>query len=420
LSSLLRPAPGLCRALYVVVALLVPPALQARSEFVGEVRGLVFEPTTDTVGARSNRSAEAELRFRGIYDAWRVGLEVDSGMSRAENGGREHWAVREAFVERRSGNFSILLGRKLESWGISEFFSPTDVLAPRNLARHRTIEKQRNLGVDQLGVTADVGDSTTLRAILMPYRESAVLPYAMTEALAAYGGGTQIAYPDRSNGLQGALRAQHHSEGVDASLLVFEGDEQLPMFTPATDGRLRGGLPRQRVVGGDLVVAAAGLLWQMEAAWWRSEAFCGSVSRCGSDDSQHLVLGIEKQMAGDSYLTAQWWQRWTHYAERPEPNAWSADLARLARNEFDSRLNVFFVNWSTRFWQDRASWDIGVGVDATQGSRFMRARLDASVDDHWKVRVKGEYFQGEGREIFNLLRYDSGVTIELAYLFNEW
>ena len=325
-----------------------------------------------------------------------------SGFARwdSEDSARTHWDVREAYIRRQMGDFSVLLGAKKVFWGVTESRHLVDVINQLDLLEYT--DDDARLGQPMLELSLSKNWGTVSAFFMTGFRELEFpgvngrlrAPLVVDEKAATYGHSSGGWAPDT------ALRYSNTFGSVDLGLSAFNGTSREPLLLPTAGGTaLRPHYSRIWQTGIDVQ-------WTGDAALWKLE-----VIRRGSEEFETFeaaVGGVEYtvyQIAGSD-----------------------GDLGLIAEYLYDGRGtdapvtafqdDMFLgARWTANDSND-TSLLAGGFYDLEDGSTGFRAEFERRLDNGLVLKVTGQGFgHTDTANPLHALREDDFLSVALEKHF---
>jgi len=277
-------------------------------------------------------------------------------------------ALREAWVTAFLGPFDLTLGNQLVTWGVTDVFTPCDVVNPQD----------RSLPVDAektpvpMGRLLFNGEGFSLDAVVLPFWIASVPTGLVVTGQSVADNKPRFTAENVQYGghLKGTLNWQ---QGFDLGLTVFQGRNTLPTatrtVTPVSPGKVTVTVTKDydpfTLVGADAVLALeGGLLMKTEGSYrWVTGA-----------DTAEGVVGLEYNLFGVKTLgeyIVDWSQDLTSVEE------FIHTFVLVGSFDPDSRLSLKAVG----------AWNL-------DQSGLVSPQMTYTVADGLKAELKGFMFVG--------------------------
>ena len=345
------------------------------------------------------------LKISGAFDAdvdtheqversW--ALDVDGRSIR-----RPALSLRRMSATLHKGHVTAELGRQFIRWGKADILNPTDRFAPKDYLSN--VIEPDFLGVIAARVTVEAGNNsvdliwqpwfTPSRTPLLDQRWTAIPAEANGLAIDDLG----ARYPGRS---QFGARWNHIGSGYEYSLCVFDGYNNLPLFSAVFDPErnavgLQRYYPELRLYGADAAVPLRWFTIKGEAAYFSS-------STPDTDQYGLYVVQIERQVKEWSFVGGYAGEVLTH-AGNPLEFAPDRGFARS------------FVGRAA--WTIDARRSLAIQAAVRTGGSFTRFEYSQAYGQHWRATAGLAWIRGNMTDFLGEYHRNSYASLGVRYSF---
>lgn len=315
---------------------------------------------------------------------------------------RPAFSIRRLSLLWYRGNWTVEAGKQFISWGKTDILNPTNRFTPRDFTN---VAQTENLGVTAARATYTTGSDsfdfvwspflTPSRAPLLNQRwavrpeQAAGIP--LDDLGARYPGGSQFGF-----------RWNHIGDGYEASLVLYEGSNYMPLFeaTPLEGVPLvqvQRFYPNLRLIGADVVKPLPWFTLKAEAAYYASNT-------AQADEYGLYVIQLERLVGEWTFIGGYIGEMITR--ER-DPFDFAPDRG-LARS-FVGRAGYTIGPRSSMSFEAAGREDLDGGYGKAEYSRLLS---DA-------VRFTASYalFRGKPTDFFGQYRRNSHFMLKFRYSF---
>ncbi|MBM3727622.1 MAG: hypothetical protein FJW40_19655 [Acidobacteria bacterium] len=307
-------------------------------------------------------------------------------------------AVRRLSAIYNRGRLTVEAGRQFIRWGKADLLNPTDRFAPRDFMN---VVNSDFLGVTAARATYDTG-TTSLDLVWSPWftpsrtpllnQRWVVLPpevrrFPLADAGARYPGRGQV-----------GARVNHVGRGYEASVMVFDGVNHLPLIEPVFAlGGVRRYYPRLTMVGGDAAVPLPWFTVKAEAGYYGG-------SNPAADRYVIYVIQAERQSGEWSFVGGYAGEAVT---DRRNPVDFAPDRG-MARSFLGRAGLTIDANQSVAF--ETAVRQNGKGM-------FLKSEYTRAIGAHWRAAAAFVLIQGSDRDFLGQYNRNSHGLLTLRYSF---
>jgi hypothetical protein len=345
------------------------------------------------------------LKISGAFDAdvdtheqvarsW--ALDVDGREIR-----RPALSLRRMSATLHKGHVTAELGRQFIRWGKADILNPTDRFAPKDYLSN--VIEPDFLGVIAARVTVEAGNNsvdlvwqpwfTPSRTPLLDQRWTVIPMQADGVAIDDLG----ARYPGRS---QFGARWNHIGSGYEFSLCVFDGYNNLPLFSavfnPETNTLgLQRYYPELRLYGADAAVPLAWFTLKGEAAYFSS-------TTPDTDQYGLYVVQIERQVKEWSLV-----------------GGYVGEVLTRAGNPLEFSPDEGFA----RSFVGRAAWTIdarrslAINAAVRAGGSFTRFEYSQTYGQHWRATANLAWIRGDMTDFIGEYHRNSYASLGVRYSF---
>ena len=359
---------------------------------------------------KAGRPASGSLRF--FADGW-LALRGPRGDADATG------EAREAFLDLRLGQLDVRAGRQIIAWGRADGVNPTDNLTGEDLTLLTPDEDDRRLGATAVRATYFLGD-VSITALWVPEFRP--------HRLALPAPPQDSTFSERSRRWpadQWAARLEQTGGAIDWSLSYFRGLDLTPdlSFQAASEGPgvIRLAHHRVEVLGGDMTLNAGRYGLRAEGAYVDTE------DPSGDDPSVKnpfvfLVVGGDRTFREHLNLNLQYLYRFVlnHHPLNADASPPAAAVViqqsilsgQAKRTQHGASLRIAY-----KWFHETLEAECAAAGYVEPTGFTLRPKLVYAVSDRWKLSVGAEFFRGEDRALFGLLRANSTVYVEARWNF---
>jgi hypothetical protein len=345
------------------------------------------------------------LKISGAFDAdvdtheqversW--ALDVDGRSIR-----RPALSLRRMSATLHKGHVTAELGRQFIRWGKADILNPTDRFAPKDYLSN--VIEPDFLGVIAARVTIEAGNNsvdlvwqpwfTPSRTPLLDQRWTVIPPQAGGVAIDDLG----ARYPGRS---QFGARWNHIGSGYEYSFCVFDGYNNLPLFSAVFDPQtntlgLQRYYPELRLYGADAAVPLPWFTVKGEAAYFSS-------STPDTDQYGLYVVQIERQVREWSFV-----------------GGYAGEVLTRAGNPLEFAPDRGFA----RSFVGRAAWTIdarrslAINAAVRAGGSFTRFEYSQTYGQHWRATANLAWIRGDMTDFLGEYHRNSYASLGVRYSF---
>jgi len=345
------------------------------------------------------------LKISGAFDAdvdtheqversW--ALDVDGRSIR-----RPALSLRRMSATLHKGHVTAELGRQFIRWGKADILNPTDRFAPKDYLSN--VIEPDFLGVIAARVTIEAGNNsvdlvwqpwfTPSRTPLLDQRWTMIPPQAGGVAIDDLG----ARYPGRS---QFGARWNHIGSGYEYSFCVFDGYNNLPLFSAVFDPQtntlgLQRYYPELRLYGADAAVPLPWFTVKGEAAYFSS-------STPDTDQYGLYVVQIERQVREWSFV-----------------GGYAGEVLTRAGNPLEFAPDRGFA----RSFVGRAAWTIdarrslAINAAVRAGGSFTRFEYSQTYGQHWRATANLAWIRGDMTDFLGEYHRNSYASLGVRYSF---
>jgi|HubBroStandDraft_5_1064220.scaffolds.fasta_scaffold14321_3 hypothetical protein len=345
------------------------------------------------------------LKISGAFDAdvdtheqversW--ALDVDGRSIR-----RPALSLRRMSATLHKGHVTAELGRQFIRWGKADILNPTDRFAPKDYLSN--VIEPDFLGVIAARVTIEAGNNsvdlvwqpwfTPSRTPLLDQRWTVIPPQADGVAIDDLG----ARYPGRS---QFGARWNHIGSGYEYSFCVFDGYNNLPLFSAVFDPQtntlgLQRYYPELRSYGADAAVPLPWFTVKGEAAYFSS-------STPDTDQYGLYVVQIERQVKEWSFV-----------------GGYAGEVLTRAGNPLEFAPDRGFA----RSFVGRAAWTIdarrslAMNAAVRAGGSFTRFEYSQTYGQHWRATANLAWIRGDMTDFLGEYHRNSYASLGVRYSF---
>ena len=323
--------------------------------------------------------------------------------------------VREAYVDFERDAFSLRAGRQIVAWGRADGVNPTDKLSPKDFTLLTPDDDSQRLGIDAVKFRYALNANISLTAVAAQFTAHTTPQGALP---------TNLVKATEPAGTEWAVKLDRTGQGLDWSLSYFDGYErfaryrfdlgipQAPVF--------QGDFERSRSVGADLALASGAWTWRAEI---NHAALRPGCDQCPQYERRvtRAVLGADLDFAETMNLNVQLLA--TRHWDYLEPSTSPALLRTLELGR--ARLNSEYAavetglsfRLSDRLLNDKLKWEISGVFDLTGQSRLIRPRVTYTFNDHARLSVGFDFYEGDSQTYFGALTKNTlaFVMVSLVY-----
>jgi hypothetical protein len=345
------------------------------------------------------------LKIAGAFDA---DVDTHEQVARAwtlDVDGREirrpALSLRRMSATLHKGHVTAELGRQSIRWGKADILNPTDRFAPKDYLSN--VIEPDFLGVVAARVTIEAGNDsfdlvwqpwfTPSRTPLLDQRWTAIPSQANGLTVEDFG----ARYPARS---QLGARWNHIGSGYEFSLCVFDGYNNLPLFSATFDPErnalgLQRYYPQLRLYGADAAVPLPWFTIKGEAAYFTS-------STPDTDQYGLYVIQIERQVKEWSFV-----------------GGYAGEVLTRAGNPLEFAPDRGFA----RSFVGRAGWTIdarrslAIQAAVRAGGSFTRFEYSQTYGEHWRATAGLAWIRGDMADFLGEYHRNSYASLGVRYSF---
>jgi hypothetical protein len=353
--------------------------------------------------------AKQRLGVINLAASLRAGVN-DQGEARRANG-----ALREAYAQWQSPQWTLRAGRQILAWGRADRINPTDYFSVRDHTLLVPDDDEQRLGSDALLLKHELSPNLSLTGVVARFRANNLprgsLPINAVDA-------------PRPSRAMTALKLEGTAAGVDGSLSWFDGHVASPVYhlQPVSPTALSfvGQHERVRALGGDVATVVGRWNWRAEAAAYRLRGTCSSCTHQRRHASR-VVLGVDTDVGTSANINAQLFSvRRSGYRS---PDALTGEQAIVAQgldrlnSEFAGQETGLTLRVSDRYFNDRLKLELAALLDATNRGSLWRPRLSYSFSDSLKLMLGWDHFRGPTQSFFGSRKANRVGFAEVAFVF---
>lgn len=367
----------------------------------------------DNSGLQGIGRLEYRLTHEGQIGAVGANIVLGGEAWASEPELNETHLLREGFVEFKGAAGSIGFGRQVRVQGVADGFIPTDVVAPRNFRLTRYETEGNRFGLDGIWGTVFLSDSFSLEGYAYDGRRSNVLPSGL------YTGGLSLPDdPVESDDAVYGGRLSYLTAAGDIGLSYYSGGAAFPVLVPDA-ASVRAVVPDLEMLGldADLVFGP----WRVygEVAYYRYSAgeFGVDVGFLPDDELQSVV-GVERELQGDSTLGAQLFHRRLQNKRSPQTGAAAplADAVRDIYGQFDTTQNGASLTYT--WTSDDTRWSAEAAASSWfEGDTYLTLRARYRISDKSALYLNGNWADGPQDTLYGVFSESSNLSLEYRLFF---
>lgn len=227
-------------------------------------------------------------------------FEADLLAMSKDSSEKSNLTARELFVQHRSEDLVVKLGRQIINWGKTDLINPTQRFASTNYRLRSSQPGMQQGGVDALRITRTF-DQFNLEAVGALFEGGSQIPLGPLQRAG-------LMPQDKSESTNKAFGLRFSNADVvhEYSISYFRGNDVMPIYSLGRDWLARPVHPLLESIGGDYAYNVGRYSFKTEAAFTRnldrSKTFLPL-------DQLHWVAGVEQKLA-DYSLSILYSQKW--------------------------------------------------------------------------------------------------------------
>lgn len=348
----------------------------------------------------------AALRIRGqlpLSDVLSVKLDGVLGAEDSRSQSNSLHQTREGYIQMKTENSELRLGRQLIAWGRADKLNPTDYFAPRDYTFLTSDDEEQKKGVDALRAVMHLGEYD-LQGIVAHGNAKNTLPFHIANNVGFSQSKAQF-----------GVKLDRYGEGFDWSVAFYRGMDRNPNLAPGfATGAIVSIYDDVSAVGLDFAAAAGALTYRGEAAYFRTSDSAGQ-HLYRRNNHLDFVLGVDGSPFRNANLGIQYYGvAVSHYS----PNVLSDPVAKsgaLLGNQLRSFQQGVTLRFAHNWLNDALQFEIRANFGLTDHGKYFFPKLVYKPNDYWSLIVGGEYFEGGGNSYFGQFRKNSGVFAEARF-----
>lgn len=337
-------------------------------------------------------------------------------LNQVSNSERLYFDLREAYLQFRLRPFSLSLGNQIFNWGVSDGFSPADLVNSRRYVSPLSTEK---LGAPAATLSWIQGNFD-LELIFIPQQRRSILPGEDSRWLprsvyvARSFEGVRLELPsslqyhyvtheildDADKGNYGG-RIRGQILGFDIGLLYFAGMANSPSVNLVASGQLLPGTPQRLLVdpnlglkpiffkrrsyGGTLVYTLGDFIFRYEGVGTQ-EISANRNRALPGDSHEHIISGEREFSVADGALTVQLQTTYGHYATNSENGTTS--IGRIFERAIVGGLRYA--------WAERYAFIGTMVYDGYRKGAVYGLNFDYKAADTLSLSLAGSIIDGQG------------------------
>lgn len=368
---------------------------------------------------------ETEVDIGYTYgDSWRLKLRPFISLDVLQED-RNRYEALDGYVEYHSRHWALLAGQLVESWAVTDRFSPIDILNRRDFGYDTyNPPKLGDLALGRLGVFFPdflQVRQPALQLYFLPVFQKSLLPGNDDRFAFDLTGNSRGDLSDRvvtpSPDMAYAARLSAVVGSADVSLIYFGGPARTPSFANiAPPGIIVPTYYRTDTIGAGVRWALGKWLLKLEAAYTstRNDALPSRLRFAVPPSYFQYVVGVERNfpdILGKSELLLS-----VEFAGEDRPSPF-VTLAGLRPYKSDFLITARWAFHDQRRTEVRATVDVDVLVD----EQMWEVAFQSQVYGGFKFMLTGQFVnrapRSDGLTVYNLFLNNSNVRASVRYEF---
>jgi len=327
--------------------------------------------------------------------------------------------LREAYLESSLGPVDIRLGRQITVWGRADKINPTDSLTVRNNSLLAVDDEDQRTGIAALQVITNF-DELRLIAISQPEWRDPRLPIPPQ----AVGVTLENSHPKGAAG-QFGLKLDRSGGDIDYSLSYFQGIDRTPdlklISAGASGVAFELDYKKIHVYGFDTAFNWGSFGLRSEIAYTKTDDVNGTDGFI-KNPFWFGVFGVDHTVGENFYVNIQYLYR--NIEKWQDPNGiGSPSLAafesssQFLSNQQQATQQGASARISYKFWDQQMEIEMSGLMWFAKRDSLFRPKFIYSVNDHWKVLLGGEIYQGPEDTNLGRFRPFSTSYLDIRYHF---
>ena len=348
----------------------------------------------------------AALRIHGqlpLSDVLSAKLDGVLGIEDSRSKSNSLHQTREGYIQRKTENSELRLGRQLIAWGRADKQNPTDYFTSRDYTFLTSDDEEQKKGIDALRGIMHLGEYD-VQGVVAHGNAKNILPFHIANNVEFNRSKEQV-----------GVKLDRYGEGFDWSASYYHGMDRNPNMVPDfATGAIVSSYDNVSAMGLDFAAASGTLTYRGEAAYFRTSDSSGQ-NPYQRNNHLDFVFGVDGSPRKDANLGIQYYGVVVNNYSSDVLSDPIAKSGALLGNQLRSFQQGITLRFAQNWLNDALQFEMRANYGLTDHGKYILPKLIYKPNDYWNLVVGGEYFEGNDSSYFGQFRKNSGVFAEARF-----